>query len=157
YQVGAQLRPDSADVHNGLGNAHYASDQLDEAVSSYRRALSLRPSFAMARYNLGLALQAQGRLAEAQEGYREALRLQPNDHLAHGTYIGSLIYDPTVTAPTLRQEHRRWVKQHAPPLSDALPHPNQPDPDRPLRIGYVSPDFRSHAVAYFLAPILAFH
>jgi predicted O-linked N-acetylglucosamine transferase (SPINDLY family) len=31
---------------------------------------------------------------------------------------------------------------------------NAPDPDRPLRIGYVSGDFRSHSVAYYLLPLL---
>ncbi|MFW6255150.1 MAG: hypothetical protein ACOC41_09510, partial [Chitinivibrionales bacterium] len=29
--------------------------------------------------------------------------------------------------------------------------------DRPLRIGYISPDFRLHSVAYFLEPLLQFH
>ncbi len=41
--------------------------------------------------------------------------------------------------------------------SDARSHPNSPDEHRVLRVGYVSPDFRAHAVAYFLEPILLHH
>ncbi|MGB1027983.1 MAG: hypothetical protein ACPGYL_15610, partial [Rhodospirillaceae bacterium] len=37
------------------------------------------------------------------------------------------------------------------------PHRHNRDPDRRLRIGYVSPDFRLHSVAYFSAPIIGGH
>src|SRR5690606_7892592 len=36
-------------------------------------------------------------------------------------------------------------------------HGNGRDPERRLRIGYVSPDFRLHSVAYFLEPVLRRH
>ena len=55
-------------------------------------------------------------------------------------------------------EYRRWGELYADPLSAAAqPHPNMPEPDRPLRIGYVSADFRRHAMAYFVEPFLAQH
>jgi predicted O-linked N-acetylglucosamine transferase (SPINDLY family) len=34
---------------------------------------------------------------------------------------------------------------------------NQPDPERRLKIGYVSPDFRTHSVAYFFEGLLRWH
>src|SRR5262249_52984558 len=34
-------------------------------------------------------------------------------------------------------------------------HRNRPDPERKLRVGYVSPDLRRHSVAYFIEPLLA--
>jgi predicted O-linked N-acetylglucosamine transferase (SPINDLY family) len=37
------------------------------------------------------------------------------------------------------------------------PHTNDCSPDRRLRIGYVSPDFRSHPVGTFLLPLLESH
>src|SRR5262249_12025745 len=52
--------------------------------------------------------------------------------------------------------HRAWVQQHAPARLGTC-HSNESSPERRLRIGYVSPDFRHHSVAFFLEPILAYH
>ena len=150
------LRPDEAQLHNHLGNACNALGRLDEAVAAYERARQLRQDWSVPRYNLGVALQAQGRLAEAQTCFREALRLNPGDAVAHSTYVGSLHYDPRVDGLTLLAEHRRWAEKHA-PATPAAQHANSRVPDRRLRVGYVSPDFRNHAVAFFLEPILAHH
>jgi predicted O-linked N-acetylglucosamine transferase (SPINDLY family) len=56
------------------------------------------------------------------------------------------------------EEHRRWNQQHAEPLRKFIqPHTNNRESERPLRIGYVSPDFRDHPVGRFLLPLLAAH
>jgi len=52
---------------------------------------------------------------------------------------------------------RRWGDIHAPPTRARVSHNNIPDPDRKLRIGYISPDFRSHPVAYFFESLLDGH
>ena len=54
--------------------------------------------------------------------------------------------------------HRDWAELHEKPhVASWKPHTNDPSPDRRLRIGYVSPDFRGHSVSYFLGPILENH
>ncbi len=151
-----RLRPNDADAWNNLGNAQNTQGDLDDAVASYQRALRLRPDLTPARFNLGLAVQARGQLAEALELFREVLRVKPEDRAAHSTYLTSLNYDPHVTPDVLLAEHRRWAELHAPPAAPS-PHTNTPDPKRRLRVGYVSADFRSHAVSYFLEPILRHH
>jgi predicted O-linked N-acetylglucosamine transferase (SPINDLY family) len=55
-------------------------------------------------------------------------------------------------------EHLAFAKKFAEPLSSAVSlHTNERNPNRRLRIGYCSPDFRRHAVAYFIEPVLAAH
>jgi predicted O-linked N-acetylglucosamine transferase (SPINDLY family) len=152
-----RLRPDSAEAYNGLGNVYYAQGKLDEAVTNYEHALRYKPDYSVPRYNLGVAREAQGKLTEAGDCFREALRLKPDDHVAHSTYLGSLVYDPRIEPAALLAEHRRWAEQHAKAAGHASRHENTPDPERRLRVGYVSPDFRSHAVAYFIQPILKYH
>jgi predicted O-linked N-acetylglucosamine transferase (SPINDLY family) len=69
-----------------------------------------------------------------------------------------LAYLPQPDPQTLFLEHRRWAERHAAPLAaEARPYANDPAPDRPLRVGYVSPDLREHPVASFLTPVLAHH
>jgi predicted O-linked N-acetylglucosamine transferase (SPINDLY family) len=55
-------------------------------------------------------------------------------------------------------EHRRFAGRFEVPLKPGWPkHPNSRDPERRLKIGYVSGDFYRHAVAYFIEPVLAHH
>jgi predicted O-linked N-acetylglucosamine transferase (SPINDLY family) len=156
-QQAARLRPHSADAFNGLGNVYYAQGCLDQAVFCYRSALHRQPELPSARYNLGVALQAQGKLAEAHACYREVLRVKPDDPVAHSTYAGSLIYDPSVDGRRLLAEHQQWAATHTATLTKQPPPNDRADPERRLRVGYVSPDLRAHPMAYFLAPILAAH
>jgi predicted O-linked N-acetylglucosamine transferase (SPINDLY family) len=152
-----RLRPGDADAHNTLGSAYLTLGWLDLAVASYTRALELRPDLSAARNNLGLAWEAQGKLALARDCFEQALRDKPQDHKAHSAYLGSLNYDPDSEPAALLAEHRRWAERHAPAAAPPPAHDNPRDPGRRLRVGYVSPDFRSHAVAHFLEPILAHH
>lgn len=90
-QKAAELLPDDIDVHNNLGNALQDLGQLDNAVASYRQALSINPSFASAQYNLGISLQALGQLDAAAASYRRALAVQPDFAEAHGDYAYLLL------------------------------------------------------------------
>ena len=157
YQQALAIQPGHVAALGGLGDAHYFQGRLDEAVACYRHAVRAKPDLAHARHNLGVTLQAQGKMAEARECFLEVLRRQPNHHVAHSTYVASLIYDPAADASLLLTEHRRWAGQQIPPKLDVPAHANACDPKRRLRIGYVSPDLRAHPVAYFVEPILAHH
>jgi predicted O-linked N-acetylglucosamine transferase (SPINDLY family) len=72
--------------------------------------------------------------------------------------IACLNYDPDCTPEQALAEHRHWAERVASPRYPAAPrHANDRDPERRLRIGYVSPDFRRHPVSSIFAPILAAH
>ncbi|MDB9817109.1 tetratricopeptide repeat protein, partial [Amylibacter sp.] len=52
--------------------------KLDEAITSYNKALSLKPDYADAYYNMGVTFKEQGKLEEAIEEYNKALELKPD-------------------------------------------------------------------------------
>jgi len=107
---------------------------------------------------LGNAYKNQGKLAEAVAAYRKALELKPDYVDAHSNLVFSMNFDERFTQRDIAAESRRWDAVHAVPRSpDERTHPTDPDPDRRLRIGYVSPDFREHSVSYFLDPVIAGH
>lgn len=152
------LRPDFAEAWSNLGNTLIATGNLDEAELSYRRALELRPDFAEAVYNLGNLLHLEGRIAEAIECYRSAFTFKPSFVAAHSNYIYALNFDSGREPQEVFEEHLAWARIHAEPLGRLVPaHANDASPGRRLRIGYVSPNLRNHAAAYFFEPVLACH
>ncbi|MGD0137532.1 MAG: tetratricopeptide repeat protein [Tepidisphaeraceae bacterium] len=152
------INPTNASYHSNLGNALTDQGQLDEAIASYHDAIRLKPDFAAAHNNLGNALNGVGQLDEAIAAYRQAIRLNPDYTEAHSNLVFSLHHHAAYDARMIHKELRGWNQQHAEPLEKFIqPHHNNRDPDRCLRIGYVSADFYDHASAFFLLPLFRHH
>jgi len=152
------LRPDLAEAHNNLGDLFRLRDQFDDALACLQRALALKPDFAEAHNNLGSLFKELGQLDEAIACYRRALAHKPNRPDIHSNLILTLHYRFGHDTGDLGTELDRWNRRHAPPLYKFIrPHANERSPERRLRIGYVSPDFRDHAVGLNLLPLFERH
>jgi protein O-GlcNAc transferase len=158
FQRALALKPDYAEACNNLGVALQDDGKPSDAIPLLRRALDILPESAQVRYNIGNAWHAQGRLEEAIAAYRQALSLDPTHARAHSNMLLCMHYRADIDPQALFAEHRQWDAQQACSLAKAVqPYVNDRTPGRQLRIGYLSPDFRSHSVAHFIAPILATH
>jgi predicted O-linked N-acetylglucosamine transferase (SPINDLY family) len=152
------LRPGDAAPRNTLGTALRLEGRVEEALAAYREALALDPNLAEAHSNLGSALNGTGQLDEAVAAYRRAIALNPGLHVAHSNIVYALHFDPASGSAAIAAEARRWDAQHGAPLRGEIrPWPNDRDPARRLKIGYVSPDFYDQAETFFTAPLLAAH
>jgi len=152
------LKPDHPEALNNLGNTLRERGQPDDAVAVIRRALELKPDYSDAHNNLGSALKDLCLLDEALAAYRRAIQLEPEHASAHSNLVFALHLHPGHNIRTIAEERHRWNRQFSHPLKRfILPHPIDPAVARPLRIGYVSPDFRDHVVGRNLLPLFRFH
>ena len=154
FKEAIHLSPGYPEAHSNLAILFERYGRTSEAIAACLEALRLRPDYPEAHHNLANALKSQGRHDEALTHYREALRLKPDYTEAHSSLLFALCYPAGLSCDQIFAEHRAFGFAHRFP---ALPHDNTPDPDRALRIGYLSADFRSHAVARFIEPVLRHH
>jgi predicted O-linked N-acetylglucosamine transferase (SPINDLY family) len=157
YRKALVLEPENAEARVNLGNAFKEMGRLAEAEDSYRRALLVEPDMAQTHFNLGTVYQDQCRIQEAIACFRRALALRPDHGIAHSNLLMNIQYDPDSTPETLLAESLEWERRQLAGIRAADSHPNEPDPERRIRIGYVSGDFRRHPVGYFLDGVLANH
>ena len=162
YRRAIALRPVYADAYANLALTLLEQYQFAEAEAACREAIRLTPGGAQAWSNLGNTLKKQSKLPEALAAYRKSLELNPRNRSSWANVLLALSYLDTATPEEILATHRAWAEQYAEPLVrelDRLPavFANSRDPERRLRIGYVSPDFFQHAVMHFLEPLLVAH
>jgi protein O-GlcNAc transferase len=155
YRRAIELKPDFDHALNNLGVTFRARGEFDEAVACFRRVLEIRPGSVEAHNSLGNTLRDLGNPDEAAACYRRALHLDPSFAMAHSNLLCALAYQDGATLADLLAAHRDYERRHAAPLhSVRLPHANVRDPDRRLRLGFLSPDFYRHPVGCFAISVL---
>lgn len=152
-----KLYPVSAETYASKGSTLYTLSRLEEAADCYRKALQLKPGIASLHDSLASALCEQGKYKEAIENYRQAMRLDPENYQFHSNFLMTLQYLPNIDSAEIFAEHHDVAESHAGTLSGEHAFANSREPERRIRVGYVSSDFRLHSVAFFLEPLLVGH
>jgi protein O-GlcNAc transferase len=158
YRRALGCKPNFAEALGNLSIAFHDQDQLDAATAALQQALAVQPDYAHAHLYLGNVLKDQSRLEEAVASFRRALDKDSDLAVAHSNLLFAMQYCPSYDAAEIAAEHERWNKRHALPLTRQQPtYANDRSPDRRLKVGYVSPDFRNHCQALFTTPLFSNH
>jgi predicted O-linked N-acetylglucosamine transferase (SPINDLY family) len=158
FETAVRLAPRFADAWSNMAWVLSLAGHARRAEAAARQAIACESRHANAHNNLGLALMRQSRLEEAEAALRQAVALRPDFALPHSNILFCLNYRPDLPAEAIFAEYRNWDAQHAKPLAPALTEFDlDRTPDRRLRVGYVSPDFRTHAAAFFAEGLLTAH
>jgi protein O-GlcNAc transferase len=149
-----ELLPNSADAWRELGHALATVGRLDEAVAAFQQVLALRTDRADDWNNLGVILAAKGPADEAAMCYEQSLSIRP-DRAVHSSRLVLLWFCADQDSGSLLREHREWNDRYARPLAGSIrPHDNDRNPDRRLRVGYVSRELSRTIVGSNLLPML---
>jgi protein O-GlcNAc transferase len=165
FRRAIRLEPTRPEAHNILGHALLVKGRCTAAKHCLEEALRLRPGYPAAHDNLGRVLKTQGLAAEALAHHRAALAAAPRPE-THSNLLFSLNFPADISAKEIFAEHRQWAERYAGGASGRARPPGPTSEERVtaggagarrVRVGYVSPDFVNHAVAYFFEPVLAAH
>jgi predicted O-linked N-acetylglucosamine transferase (SPINDLY family) len=155
YRRAVALDPHNAVALHSLGMLLPHAEGFDYV----KRATEIDPRYLDAVNNLGILY---GKLGDAQSSldcYRRALTIAPGHAAIHSNLLLHLCYMDT-TQEQMLAEHQAWAAIHEAPHRAEIKTrlwANARDPDRPLRIAYLSGDFGDHPASFFLEPLIHFH
>jgi predicted O-linked N-acetylglucosamine transferase (SPINDLY family) len=151
-------RPDWADAHYNYACVLRQLMRPTEAEQAARRALEIDPRHARAYRLLGTLILGRCRVEEALALYEKARQLCPDDFDLESAELFALTSSEHVPDDTVFSGHAAFgarIEAANPPRFE--PHRNARDPERRLRIGYVSGDFYYHVVTLFATPVIERH
>lgn len=153
YQHVTERQPDAV-ILTELAGLYRDVGRFSQALRCCEKALLLREDWPEIKALYASCLMKTGRLYEGIEVMKRIISVGQATTDLHSQYLFHLHYIPEMDAETLLREHRRWGALFAPRHLARTNHSNTPDPQRRLRIGYLSADFRCHSVAYTFEALL---
>jgi protein O-GlcNAc transferase len=158
YRMALKLAPDDAGTLAALGIGEGDLGHYDDAITWGQKAIDLDPGNLPALGSLADCFLKQGRVDDAVRTYRDAATRNPKASEPASNLALVLHYAGGSRPEDLYQAARQWAIDHGTrPTGSTLPHSTQRDPDRSLKIGYVSGDWVNHSVAWFANAFLAGH
>jgi FkbM family methyltransferase len=158
FHKAVDLYPDYCDAAYNLGSSYQAMGDLSLALTWYDYTLARDPEYHLAWNNKACTYKDQGKIKEALEVFQETFRRKLNTDRYDSNFLFCLNYLEDIDPETVFRHHLEWSARHVPDFEySQRNYPNDAVPNRRLRVGYVSADFRSHSVAFFMNPILIAH
>lgn len=154
YEAFVSACPGQAEIHHALGQCYTLDKQASQALKHFQIAFELAPNLGGLKNNLALALHNTGDSQKALELLTTLVQSSPTNRRAHSNRCLTAHYSSTLSDQELHALHLAAGQA----ITHALPapfqdFPHRSHPQRRLRVGFVSPDFRAHPVGWFLLPL----
>ena len=149
--------PSSDTAINNLVHALLNLGQVGEALTQTEQVLQRYPNSASAHLMRGFALSQWAQTQAAMNSFQRTWELDNTAKIAISNALFTLLYRDEMSEQAFVEERQRWVARLPQPVMRYQAWLGSREPERRLKIGYLSGDLRSHPVAFFLEPILAHH
>lgn len=145
FEKAVEQAPSYVAARYELANAYRDTYRFQDAEREMREVIRQQPNDALARSALGIILLESSQLDDAVSVFAEAMGMDPHRTNASTNWINTQQYCPGVSEPGLAESHAVWASLY-PPANERRSFANAPTSDRPLRVGFISPDFAVHPV-----------
>ncbi len=159
YREALRIAPGNVAASDGLGKCLISLGRYQEAITVFRAAINANPDNPDPYGNMGGALVTIAKMEEALAVADEGLRRMPGNAALLEFAAYTMNFPRGTDHAAIKDLHVRFGQALV--AASNRPEPafrRSPDPDRPLRVGFLSGDFAFHACAMFMkAPLLNFN
>lgn len=148
------IAPDLTDALVPLATAQMQAGHINDARDTFTRVLTANPAHLEAANNLALLESDLGHADRAIGIINDALTHHPEHPMLLDALCMFACYSDTTSPDEVAEIHQRFGKAVESRVRPQTSHTNTPDPDRRIRLALVSPDLRTHSIAYFTQPII---
>jgi len=154
FRRATEIDPSMAVAWSNLGlSLIEQSGRVGEGMECFDKALQSDPFLTSASSARALGLMRLYKTEEALDLHNSILWMEPQNARVLSARNMLLNYLPRQDRQSVFEAHKEFGAQF--PTDEFQIFFNPPEPEKKLRVGFVSPDFRYHSVAFFLKPILA--
>ncbi len=159
YDRAIALKPSFAKAWHARASVFIKIDRRENALADAERALEIEPGFAEAWHVRGYALLEMNRLAEALAAFDKALAIKPNLADAISDRIFALDFAEEAGFEGHQEARNYWWLKVGSIVAQRpqIHHCNARYPDRKIKLGYISADFRNHSAARSFRPLMFNH
>lgn len=157
YQMALSIKPNFSQSLNNLGVVYTVQGKMDAAASMIEKAIAANSTYAEAYNNLGVLYRDAGNIPLAIEAYERCLQIDSDSRNAGQNRLLAMNYINEGDDDKLFGAHRDWGRRFMKLYPQYTSWDNSKDSERPLIVGYVSPDYFTHSVSYFIDAPLSFH
>jgi predicted O-linked N-acetylglucosamine transferase (SPINDLY family) len=155
YLTAIQLKPDYVEAQISLASLWLDQCHVEEAEKKLVEILEQHPDNGTAHNDLGRIYRMQGKIPQALFHFQRVMEIEPSNAWAASNYLFALCNLETVSAEELAARHFQLADRYYPVETRTNGH--RLDTNRAIRIGYLSGDFCTHSVSFFIEAILQHH
>jgi len=154
-EMAVERQPDNLGAWNTLIVVYTKMGESDKARQAAEFILAKDPKHVNARLNLGSWYSDQARSEEALAQFREVMEIDPKRMIAYTNSLWAMVHSSEMGKEEILEVARAFDRNLCRPLlrQDDFSDRDR-NPERRLRIGWITSDMRNHPVAAFVVPFL---
>lgn len=133
-----------------MADLYRKKGDYQQAMDLCRQLLDEDSGMAKVRLNLGVCLQELARFDEAEEQYMRALKDDPEEYQSLSNYLMCIHYNPKRKKEEIFEAHKLWDQYFGQKERPNRPIPLNKNPDKKLKIGFLSGGFICHPVGWMI-------
>jgi len=158
YQIVLEHAPQNTTSLNGIGQIHKRNGRFKQALEYLYKAFEINKDNTETLTNLGSTHQSVGDIDTATEYFSRVLELAPHAIFAEKCILFIILNNLNYTLNEFFKLHIDLRSRHdKPQFTNKYFKDRNKNPDKKIKMGYLSSDFRTHVVSLNILTLMSNH